>query len=282
MTLLVVGLFLACGSFDGCTKTRRMTGATGPHEAVASALVRGFRPRDAKEVRQACGGAARRSCACARTATRFALNEELHALAFAVLARAPGGCKLRGLRAEALARARRSTEAETLAREALAADPNEPYASYALAHVLYTRGKMVRARNAARLAVQRGRGGVGHLLVGLIDLAGKQYQRAGVSFEAMLKLDGRDIRALYNLALTHHRLNHYRASREGYLKALRVNPRLVDARYNLVLLTHRAGATGEARHHLAKLEKQSPHDPRIPALRQVLRRPVPKSSPRSP
>jgi tetratricopeptide (TPR) repeat protein len=275
MDLLVALLSLTLGLWTspGCSRKRRTSDLDKAHAQVARALSKVARKGDAKEVRLACGGKAGRSCSCARTSSRFALDRDLASEALAVLARAPKECKLSGQRAEALARLRKVSEAETLATKTLAADPQNRFAAYALAHVHYTLGSLEHARKAAEVAVQRGRGAVAHLLVGLIAFARRQYPAALRAFEAMRKLDPTDASALYNIALVHHRQNHYRLAREGYLAALRLRPRFVDARHNLVVLTHNAGIKAESQHHLRKLKKLIPGEARLAKLSALLRRP---------
>jgi tetratricopeptide (TPR) repeat protein len=82
-----------------------------------------------------------------------------------------------------------------------------------------------------------------------------------------------EARALYDQALVAQRQARYRDAREGYLRALAVDPRMADARYNLAVLTHAAGADDEARHDLEALTAAAPDDPRIPGLRASLAKP---------
>jgi tetratricopeptide (TPR) repeat protein len=271
---LPLAALLAAGTtMGGCSKKRKAVRTDSVYEQLAEKLEQSARAPDAKEVRQACTGAARRSCSCVRTAARLALNRDLHTVALLVLAKPPVGCLVRGLLAEALARAKRLEEAEREARTALGTNPQDRYATYAVAHVHYLRGQTRRARAAAQQAVQRGRGSVAHLLIGLLDFRAKQLQEALKSFEQMRKLDPRDADAIYNIALVHHQLSHYRLAREGYLAALRINPRYSDARYNLVVLAHGVGAVAEARHHLKKYSALRPADARLRRLRALLNQP---------
>ena len=66
------------------------------------------------------------------------------------------------------------------------------------------------------------------------------------------------------------RKNDFNKAREGYLAALRADPRMGDARYNLALLTLRHGAVDEARHHAGKLAEIAPADPRNAGLARIL------------
>jgi len=270
LLLAVLAAGLAMG---GCTKKRRDVRAESVYEKLAEKLEQAARVSDAREVRQACAGAAQRSCSCVRTAARLALNRDLYATALRVLEKSPKGCVVTGLWAEALARAKRLKEAERQAQTALGANPQDRYATYALAHVHYLRGQSTRAHAVAKRAVQRGRGSVAHLLIGLLDFRAKRLGTALRSFERMEKLDPKDVDAIYNIAVVHHQLDHYRKAREGYLRALRIHPRYADARYNLVILTNGVGAVDEARHHLKKYAGLLPADPRIQKLKALLSRP---------
>lgn len=282
---LLLGAVAVALAMGGCAKNKGKTARTkSVHEQLADKLERAARTADAKEVRQACAGAAGRSCSCVRTAARLALNRDLYAVALQVLAKTPKGCVAGGMLAEALARAKRLEEAEREARTALGANPQNRYATYAVAHIHYLRSQNTRARAAAQRAVQRGRGTVAHLLTGLLDFRQKKLQVALKSFEQMRKLDPKNVDAIYNIAVVHHQLNHYRKAREGYLRALKIHPRYADARYNLVVLTHGVGAIAEARHHLKKYAALLPKDPRIQRLRALLKQPrrAPRSRPRPP
>jgi len=285
---LVVALATAL-ALVGCAKKHpRVTAkARGVYEQLATRLEQAARKQDAKEVHQACAGSAIQSCSCLRTAAKLALDRDFHKEALLVLDAKPAGCRVGGLMAEALARARRLDEAEREAQAALKENPQDRYATYAAAHVLYVRGKAGPARAEAQRAVQRGRGCAAHLLVGLLDFHGNRLQDALNSFERMRKLDSRDVAAIYNIAVVYHRQNRYRLAREEYLRALRINPRHADSRYNLVILTHGVGAQAEARHHLKKYAFLLPQDPRIPKLTALLketprRRPMGQTGPMRP
>lgn len=274
------GLFLGCmiaavvlSAMPGCRRRgdKKAAGTGTAHEAAAVALERVGRNQGAAAVRKLCGSKGGPSCDCARTAATLALDQDLHREALAVLDQAPASCRLRGLRAEALARARRTEEAEKLAREILKKSPSDKHAVYALAHVHFVRGQAEKATLFARRAAELGRALPAHLLLGLMAFKKKDYAGARASFDVMLKIDPVDAAAHYNLALIHHRQNRYRQAREGYLKALRLNPHLANARYNLVVLTHGAGALDEARHHFNRFRAMvGKSDGRIAALRTLL------------
>jgi tetratricopeptide (TPR) repeat protein len=181
----------------------------------------------------------------------------------------------KGQSAEALTRAGKHDEAIARAKEALATDPNEPFATYALAHAAYAKGDVAQAVEQAKLAVDRQRGAPAHLLLGLIAFRANDFGSAKAGFEKMLAQNPDDTDAHFNLAVLAARQNRYRDAREGYLKVLSLDPKHLDARYNLGLLTAGAGATMEAQHHLQKLEAIAPKDdPRVTSLRATLARPA--------
>jgi tetratricopeptide (TPR) repeat protein len=245
-----------------------------PFEPILSALENSRRMADAERVRRACEGGALRSCACRQEAAHRALDRNLHAEAQAVLlgdAECDQQPTTRGLLAEVLARSERSDDAIAKANETLGADPNQRFATYALAHAGYAKGEIARAADEARRAIERGRGAPAHLLLGLIAYRAGNLAAARAEFEQMLVDNAEDVDALYNLAVIAGRQNRYRDAREGYLNVLELDPGHLDARYNLGLLTHSVGASAEAEHHLQKLEAIAPSDDhRVANLRAVL------------
>ncbi len=276
--LQLIAVLAAALALGGCAK-KKPTGKTTPKgvfEQLAQKLEQAGRTRDAKEVRQACSGAAKRSCSCAQSAVKLALELDLHKDALSVLAAKPAGCRVGGLKAEALARARRLDEARKEAQTVLKANPHERYATYAMAHYYYVKGDAGKARAEAQKAIQRGRGRVAHLLLGLMAFHQKQFPSALKSFQQMLKLDPKDVAAIFNIGVLYHQQNHYRLAREHYLRALRIHPRHADARYNIVVLTHSVGAQGEARYQLKKLRHLVPRDPRLAKLEALLKTKAPR------
>jgi tetratricopeptide (TPR) repeat protein len=77
-------------------------------------------------------------------------------------------------------------------------------------------------------------------------------------------------RAAFERALAAQQMGRFHEAREGYLRALALDPNLADARYQLALLTHAANAQDESRHDLAELERIAPGDPRISSLRALI------------
>ncbi len=92
-------------------------------------------------------------------------------------------------------------------------------------------------------------------------------------FEKLLPEAVDDLASVFHAARAGQHANKYRAAREGYLKALRLEPKHVEARYQLALMTQLIGATSEAANHLRKLEQIArPDDPRLAHVRQLLGR----------
>jgi len=88
-------------------------------------------------------------------------------------------------------------------------------------------------------------------------------------------------RAVFDAALVAQKHGRYHEAREGYLRALSLDPKMADARYQLALLTHEARADDEARHNLDELQAVAPNDPRLPGLRAALKEapPAPAKTP---
>jgi tetratricopeptide (TPR) repeat protein len=241
------------------------------YTALATALEQKGRAALAKQVREQCREAD--ACTCAHQAGRLGLDADLHAETLALLVATAGRCGpgLRGMEAEALARARRHGEAEAMAAQVLEHRPNDPYAVYALAHAKYVQGDAEKTRELCQQAIAAGRGSPAHLLLGLVAFHQGDFHSANASFAKMVQADQNDVDALYNLALVAHRTNRFRDAREGYLRVLRLRPDHLDARFNVALLVNGIGATAEARHHLDKLREVAPAgDDRILKLERAL------------
>lgn len=252
-----------------CSKRREATSRIAPHEALVRKLEALAWRKDAESVRRACREPAS-SCQCVQVAAETALGRDLGQDALEQLDRAPPGCALRGLLAEALARSSRFSEAERESKRVLQADPQDPHATYAIAHAHLLRGKPEDARREGQRALSLGRGRPALLLLGLLAYREGRLPEALGFFEKMLALDPKDFEAHYNLGAVYHRLDRYRLARESYLAALKLQPRFADARYNMVLLTHQAGASEEAKHHLRKFAAAFPKDPRLARLQAAL------------
>ncbi|HVU02852.1 MAG TPA: hypothetical protein VHE30_13925 [Polyangiaceae bacterium] len=253
-----------------------------PSEDVKALLVRlgkEQRTTSAGRVRARCDGADADPCACVESAVREALDDAATEVARALILHDGKACAapLSGEEAETDARAG-AKGADAKAKAVLAVRPGDPYATYALAHLAWMSGDRIGAAKWADAAVSAGRESPAHLVVGLLALDRGELEAARGAFLRVLDREPADVAALYDAALCDHRLNHYRAAREGYLSVLRKNPRHLDARYNLVVLTLNAGFREEASHHLAELERISPGDPRIARLDAMMAAATPSAS----
>jgi tetratricopeptide (TPR) repeat protein len=139
---------------------------------------------------------------------------------------------------------------------------------YALAAALSRLGRRAEALEEAKRAVQLGAGRDASILLGQLAITAVQLDVAAAALKPVVAADPDDADALYDLALIAHMRNDYNGARQGYLAALRANPRLANARYNLVDLTLSRGAVDEARHHLQRFVEAFPGDPRAAVLAQ--------------
>jgi Tfp pilus assembly protein PilF len=101
-----------------------------------------------------------------------------------------------------------------------------------------------------------------------------RHADAAAAFRQVVREAPGDAEAAYLGAREADNANDYNNAREGYLQALRIDPRLGDARARLVELTARNGVLDEARHHLNKLEEIfGPSEPRVIVLKARLAAP---------
>jgi len=278
VALLLAGLAVALGAVlylrSGSANAPQ---AAGTEAGVLEKLEAAGRSGPARLAKAACTGGM--SCACRQATAHAALDGDLHADALAVLAGDPACAKdpkSQGMQAEALARAAHGDEAVAKANEVLRANPDDAFATYALAHAAWTKGDVATVMEQSVNAVRRGRGGPAHLLLSLVYFRTKAYESAKQELQQMLKLDPNDIDALYNIALISQIENHYREAREGYLRVLRLAPKHADSRFNLGVMTHSVGAIQETRHNLERLKEIVPAaDARVKKLEALLAGPPP-------
>jgi tetratricopeptide (TPR) repeat protein len=128
------------------------------------------------------------------------------------------------------------------------------------------------------LSVLRKQSG-GLLLAGVVAVGGAaavglvSYRRASAELAQAHEVARKNARAVLETAQAAQSQGRFHDAREGYLRALALDPNLADARYGLAILTHAAGANDEASHDLAELEKIAPGDPRIAQLKELLKTP---------
>ncbi len=248
-------------------------GAESPAFAYAAMLNAEKRSNEAAAVLRACADARPLACACVAGATLAALDRANHKEALARLDGAAPTCRAKepvGMRAEALAGLGLGDDALREADRALIADPEDKYALFAKGRALQLAGNSTLARHFVEQSIAHGRGVQPRLLLGLLLYQANELDAAEVEFRAVIASEPENAPANYDLALVAHRKNRYRDAREGYLRALKLDPTYLDARYNLVLLTHDAGADQEASHHLDELRKAAPNDARIDGLARAL------------
>lgn len=213
------------------------------------------------------------SCSCAKVAIAHALDMDARAaftsLLSAALPMCPNEPRLASMRFEAAVRSgAKGTEPMGIAL--LAADSQDPYALYGVALGKFRAGSLSDAIVMGGHATRAGRGYPAWSLLGLSFYGQGNFQQAEVAFTEMLKLVPEDVPGLFHLALARHKQGHYLAAREGYLHVARRDPMHVETRYNLGVLAHSVGATDEARHHLAKLQKMPGAAPSVKRLEEFL------------
>jgi tetratricopeptide (TPR) repeat protein len=270
--LVVSLLFGACGVAGAIAWSRAGRGASAEVAAIAAAQ----KQRDAGDragalgTLRACAARDLRSCRCADAAEELAVD---HADAWSVVEKAIcDSAEHGGARAEALVATGRAADGLREAAAALARDPKEAHATFARAWALSTSGDSSAAMQAAERAVGAGRGVPALLLLGSLRFGAGDAEGARPLFDEATRLAPDDARAAFDVALVAQKQGRYRDAREGYLRALSIDPKMVDARYNLALLAHGVGADDEARHDLNALVDIAPDDPRIPGLRAMLAR----------
>jgi tetratricopeptide (TPR) repeat protein len=174
-------------------------------------------------------------------------------------------------------------EAEVEAKAALATR-DDPRYHYALALAYDRQSKRNEALDEARKAVDGGAGRDAGLLLGALainagiaaagagDAAGasKFYDTADKALTPLAAADPNDAEVVYDLALIADKKNEYNKARQGYLAALRANPKMADARYNLAYLTLNNNVLEEGKHHAAKFAELAPGDRRNQVLNQLI------------
>jgi tetratricopeptide (TPR) repeat protein len=149
----------------------------------------------------------------------------------------------------------------------LATTPDEPHALFARAFGMSNGPEAIAV---AEHAVKAGRGLPALIQRGSMRMRAGDMDKARQAFDTAAKDSPTDARAAFDAAVIAQQQGRYHDAREGYLKALSLDPKMADARYNLVILTHARNADDEARHHLAELKAIAPNDPRIPGLEAQL------------
>jgi superkiller protein 3 len=218
------------------------------------------------------------SCACAEAAVGAAVDEGRYVEARRSIeapSACPDGARRAGLHAEALIGTGALDEGEREAERGLLIDPRDAHVVYARAWAASLRGRTAEARPDAERAVALGRGIPAELLLGIVLYGEGDLGGADVQFQHVLAENPMSAQATYDHALVADRQSRYHDAREGYLRALQLDPKNADARYNLTIMTHTHGATMEAKHHLDVFAATFPGDARIAQLTQALAVPSP-------
>lgn len=214
-------------------------------------------------------------CRCAEAAARMALDLDRHGPVLGLLERLGEHCQddaaLAGVRAETLTRAGLTEEALRAAYSAPETPEAARYVQYTLGKIALDKSEIGVTQKHAQQALDHGRGGPAHKLMGFAHFIRNEFSDAAKHFESALAANPYDVEAAINAAVCQDRLGKYRGAREGYLRVLQLDPKHAQARYFLAVLTGKAGATQEARHHATKLaELVPPDDERLGKLHTAL------------
>jgi tetratricopeptide (TPR) repeat protein len=140
---------------------------------------------------------------------------------------------------------------------------------YVDALVHQQRGDVGGAETLARKASEKGAGRDANLLLASLLMSHDESDEARTILQTILREHPKDADATYDLALLADRVNDYNGAREGYLRALDLDPHKSDARYNLALLTLRQGVLAESQHHAQRFVESYPDDPRGEQLLKI-------------
>ena len=240
-------------------------------------LLREHKPADARAIADACLALRPDSCGCLALRARLGVMdhapdrlERATADARAATARCPASPAAHAILAEALALGGgEAEEAEREARQGLVQGESGRL-HYVLALILDRTGRHDEALAEARRAVELGAGRDAALLLAVAAINAKDLDGAQKVLEPLAAQDPNDPEVLYDLGLVADQKGDYNRARQGYLAALRADPKLASARYNLVVLTMNRGVLEESKHHLARFREAFPDDPRGPALARRL------------
>lgn len=261
-------------SFAIARHVRQKRAALALAHAAAPAiagLVQAGRAADAARVRSHC---ARDACGCVVTAGMALLDLDRAADVDALVEAAPA-CKetplVLGLRAEQAAEQQLPEVARLLADRAIVAQAKNACALMARARLAFAGSHIDDTRDAAKKALEYGRGVEAERFIARADLAQGKLESARAHFLKLAERAPRDLEALFTAAVCADKLGKFHDAREGYLQVLRLDRRHAQARYYLGLLTLRHGAVAEARHDAEELSKiVPPGDKRLVALQQLL------------
>ncbi len=277
-----VGLFAASRAWLASPERMWLTALRhdGDDGAAVEALVRApLRARKydvAFAVLDRCLAASPGACACLAGRAQVGIHVRAPAEAIsdarAALERCPASTPARAALAEALATYGDAEQAEQAARAGLER-ADDARLHYALALALDAEAHRAEAVEEAKRAIKLGAGRDAALAVGKWAIERGDLDAAAEALAPLVAADADDADALFDLAIVADKRNDYNRAREGYLAALRADPRYRAARNNLVYLTLRQGAIDEARHHAERFAAAFPDDPRSALLTQLVARP---------
>ncbi len=229
--------------------------------------------------RPPCPDGAQEGCACVEARIADAIDHARFAEARSGLEASPScasSARRNALEAEVLLGTGSVEEGAKKANLALDTDPKDPHAVYARAWASSSTGDNPTAERLAAQAIALGRGTAARLLFGQLLLRRHDFARAEATFREVLATEPEDVRATYSLAFIAGATGNYHDAREGYLRALELDPGYADARYELARITYSRGALLETRHHVDVFAASYPFDPRVPELRKMLTVPPPR------
>jgi Flp pilus assembly protein TadD len=248
-------------------------------DELSRPLLRAHKLDEADKLVDQCLMAHPGACACLDLRSRVALaahRPDAVAVARVGAQRCPAYGQAHATLAEALAQGGDLGAAEQEARTSLAQGGPGDRLHYVLALILERTGQYAEARGEVNQALALGAGRDAKLLSAALAIVSGDLEAAQAILDPLSKADADDAEVLYDLALIADKKGDFNRARQGYLAALKADPRSASARYNLALLTWRFGVKEESQHHLQKFKESFPMDPRGFQLAQTLAGPPPK------
>lgn len=252
-------------------------------ERVTSALLSQGKLDEVSKRAAACLRESPGSCKCLVTRVQVAQKKRDPLKAVEAGATAAEMCPTltaaRAANAEALAMAGRMEDALKEADEAIVLD-DEARGRGAKASILMAMGRTKEAEEeAAKAGSAPGGSREAGLLVVSLAINNGDLDAAEKTLKELQAKNPQDTDVLYNLALVADKRGKYNEARNGYLAALRIDPRYKAARYNLAVLTYRRGVVDEARNHARKYAEIDPGDPSAAALLKMVNADQPRQAP---
>ncbi|MFO0759130.1 MAG: hypothetical protein U0359_21740 [Byssovorax sp.] len=219
------------------------------------------------------------ACACLDLRGQVAARQkrpDAVATARVTMQRCPAYGPARATLAEALAQQGDLGAAEQEARLGLTQGGPADRLHYVLALVLERTGQYAEARGEVNQALLLGAGRDAKILSAALAIVAGDLDGAEAILAPLAEAAPDDAEVLYDRALIADKRGDFNKARQGYLAALKADPRTASARYNLALLTWRFGVKEESLHHLKKFMEAFPDDPRGVQLAQTLAGAPPK------